>query len=265
MKYFYGTHFEDAKPRFWKSWSFISSAAAEDFRQLAGSGKLRRDGGEPVIWQTQQKYVLKVSCGNRSYAYKSYTRIRQKRKYLFRLSPCGLEAKNYQRFQDIGMPMAELAAVGEKRFFCLIRDMFFMTKFAENFNDGRVFGYGGELRRNKELRDEFIRRNLLLLAKCHDSGYLHGGFTPANILWHLREEPDAEGNRLDLCWIDVATARKLSIFHPAKILADDPAHFFRFLGAEENELREYLQLYYDALEIKRLPFDRLCKEVKNRI
>jgi tRNA A-37 threonylcarbamoyl transferase component Bud32 len=178
---------------------------------------------------------------------------------MFRLSPCGFEARNYQLLADAGIPMAKLVAVGDTRKMFLLKNMFLITEFAENFRDGRDFQPDGCLHDNAALKEEYIVRNLQLLARCHDAGLIHGGFTPANLLYSLRETPDEYGNKLDLIWIDVATCRKISPVCPAARMAGDFNHFFRFLDIGNEERKRYLQIYNQSITRRRLPFEKLLK------
>ena len=262
MKIHYSDSFEPEKTRIISSWSWVKKSFAEDFETLSKSGVLREDGGAEIIWSTKQKYVLKVSCSDRNYVFKSYRKVRDVRKYLFRMSPCGLEARNYQLLAAAGLPMAKLVAAGDTRCFFRLKTMFLMTEFAENFRDGRDFMPDGILFENAALREEYIVRNLRLLARCHDAGFIHAGFTPANLLYSVRNTPDEQGNALDFCWIDVATCRRFSLLYPPRKMITDHVHFFMFLNIRDKELQRYLQVYYDAVQVKRLPYDRLLKLIE---
>lgn len=265
MKIHYSDKFQLTQTSLMSSWSWVKKSFAEDFEMLSKSGVLRENGGAQIIWSTKQKYVLKVSCNGRNYVFKSYRKVRDIRKYLFRLSPCGFEAYNYQQLAAAGLPMAKVLAAGDTRYFFRLKNMFLMTEFAENFRDGRDFQPGGNLFENTALREEYIVRNLQLLAKCHDAGFVHAGFTPANLLYQVRETPDEQGNNLKLCWIDVATARRFSLLYPPRKMITDHIHFFRFLDIRGEDLRRYLQIYCDAVQVKRLSYEHLLKLLsKNR-
>ena len=255
----YGEAFDLRQTRLFSSWSYIKNSFAGDFEALSVSGALQEDGGSPVIWSTKQKFVLKVGVNGKCYAYKSYRKIRHIHKYMFRLSPCGFEARNYQLLADAGIPMAKLAAAGDVRQMFLLKNMFLVTEFAENFRDGRDFQPGGCLHDDVVLKEEYIIRNLKLLARCHDAGLIHGGFTPANLLYALRNTPDEYGNKLDLLWIDVATCRKISLFCPATRITGDFRHLFGFLGIGNEEIKRYLQIYDRSITRRRLPFEKLLK------
>ena len=262
MKINYSDNFQPERTSFMSSWCWVKNSFTEDFETLSKSGVLCEKGGAQIIWSTKQKYVLKVSLNGRNYVFKSYRRVRDIRKYLFRLSPCGFEAYNYQQLAAAGLPMAKLLAAGDTRYFFRLKNMFLMTEFAENFRDGRDFQPGGNLFENTALREEYIVRNLQLLAKCHDAGFVHAGFTPANLLYKVRETLDEQGNALDLRWIDVATARRFSLLYPPRKMITDHVHFFKFLDIRGEKLRRYLQIYYNAVQVKRLPFERLLKLIE---
>ena len=265
MKIHYSDSFEPAHTSLMSSWCWVKESFAGDFETLSKSGVLCENGGAEIIWSTKQKYVLKVPCSGKNYVFKSYRKIRDVRKYLLRLSPCGFEARNYSLLAAAGLPMAKLVASGDSRCFFYLKNTFLMTEFAENFRDGRDFQQGGTLFSNTVLREEYIIRNLQFLARCHDAGFIHAGFTPANLLYKVRETPDEQGNKLDLLWIDVATARRFSLLYPPQKMITDHVHFFMFLEIRGEELRRYLQVYYDAVQVKRLSFERLLKLIRKAL
>ena len=262
MKINYSDNFQPERTSFMSSWCWVKNSFSEDFETLSKSGVLCENGGAQIIWSTKQKYVLKVSCSGKNYVYKSYRKIRDIRKYILRLSPCGFEAYNYQRFSAAGLPMANPVAAGDARCFFCLKNTFLITEYVEGFRDGRDFQPDGSLFENAALREEYIIRNLQLLAKCHDAGFIHAGFTPANVLYKVRETPDEQGNHLDLCWIDVATSRRFSLLYPPRKMITDHVHFFKFLNIRGNDLKRYLRIYYDAVQVKRLPFERLLKLIE---
>lgn len=231
------------------SWSYFEETFFEEYQKLIREDAIRRNGPFQLLWETRQKFVLKITTSSgRSAALKSYDKLRNGYKFLYRLSPCGAEGVNYQLFRDLGITVPKLLAVGEVRRFGMLQTAFLATEFAENYNDGRVFLQDTELAANTALRDEFICRNLELLARCHDHNILHYAFSPFNVLFRLRDQADAQGNNLDLLWIDVASCRKLPRWILKKRIIRDHEHFFQFFDFRKEELRRYLEVYTAACQ-----------------
>ena len=248
---------------FWKSWKFVQESFADEYRTLLDSGMLSEHGGGEVLWQTSQKYVLKIaSPAGRNIVFKSYRKIRDRRKYLFRLTPCGLESSNYQKLQNAGFPMAKLLAVGEERSFFLVKNAFLITEFAEGYQDGKVFLPGKFRAEDWQDREEFIIRNLHYLAKLHDSGWLHQGFMPGNLLWKKKTHPEKETETLDLIWIDVATCRKISPQKLKRRLGFEIGNFFRHFNFTDEEILKYLEVYMEFSISKPLSLELLHASVK---
>lgn len=231
----------------WQSWSYVNDTFAGDMEELLAAGSLKLDGPFPVIWKTKQKFVLKGTApSGRTFAYKSYCKLKGAGKYFFRLSPCGMEAENFQRISDCNIALPRLLAVCDIRKNTILKTAFLITEFAEGYSDGRDFTPMKSVITDRDLRDEFIYRNMELLAKLHDNNILHRGFTPANLLYKLRETPDAAGNRLDLMWIDIASCRKLPRFLLKRSVTVDFEQFFRFFDFSDTELLEYLNHYCNS-------------------
>ena len=249
-----------------RSWQWLRSDFAEEFRQLIEAGADRDDApGSEIIWNTRHKYTLKITTGTgRVIAFKKYRKLRLF-PYLYHRTPTAREAQNYQRLQLLGLPMAELLAVGDTRRCFRPESSFIVTEFASGCQDGRAFDPGGELEGETAWRDEFCRRNFELIAKLHDAGYYHRGFTPANELWRKRPEPDAAGNRLDIIWIDVASCRRLLPPMLRRKIPDDFVNFLRFFPFKPEEYEVFLQAYCRAVKVKRFEPAELCAEVRRRL
>lgn len=248
------------------SFCWFRSDFAGKFAELENSGYLQENGPAEMIWQTRSKYVLKVPLGDGKFAvYKTYRKISKPYKYMLRLSPCGAEALNYQLMQDRALPMAKLLAVAEKRRFFRLHNAFIVTEFADGFRDGRDFMPGGCMADRIDLCNEFILRNLALLAHCHDCGILHRGFTPANLLYKLRENADENGNYLDLVWIDVASCRRQSLWRIDRNVEIDLVQFFRFFAFDNARLSDYLASYCRSREKFPLPAAELLKKVQKKL
>ena len=253
--------FTGKEPRLSHSWQWLRTDFAEEFRRLLAAHADRDDSGNEIIWNTRHKYTLKIQTHTgRIVAFKRYRSLRLF-PYLYHKTPTAREALNYQRLQLLGLPMAQLLAVGDDRHCFRPQSSFIVTEFAENCSDGRKFYPGGELERETAWRDEFCLRNFRLLAKLHDAGIYHRGFTPANELWRKRPAPDSDGNLLDIIWIDVASCRPLPSPMLRKKIPDDLTNFLHFFQFTPEEYRRFLAAYCEAARRKRWNLDDLCDEV----
>ena len=247
--------------RYASSWCWLRSDFAAEYDELSRSGALREDGGGEVIWETRKKYVLKLTTSSgRTVAFKSYRRMR-KWIYLLHPTPTAREAVNFQRLAALGVPMVKLLGVGEIRRCFQPEKAFLVTEFALGFRDGRSFCPGGEMAGEEELRREFCIRNFRLLARLHDHGIIHGGFTPANELWHLPAAADGNGGPMELAWIDVATCRRCTAGGLQRHIPDDFANFMRFFDFSAEERLALLREYCDASEIVRFTPGELAEAV----
>ena len=245
------------------SWQWVRPGFLEAFRRIVADGLWREDSGCEVIWRTRHKYTLKIPLadGHGAVACKCYPRMRLF-PYLHYWSPTTREACNYCKLELLGLPMARVLAVGGERRFFRPLSCFIVTEFAEGFRDGRAFFPGGDLEDRREWRDEFCRRNFALIAKLHDAGYYHRGFTPMNELWHARKTPDGEGHALDLRWIDVATCHAARGERLRRRIAADLANFLRFWEFSPERRRELLKVYLDAAQVRRFELDELSGMVE---
>ena len=237
------------------SYIYLKRDFAGTFAELQNAGALEENGSSQMIWSTQQKFVLKVSApGFGNIACKRYRKIPKVAKHLFRYSPCGFEARNYRILQDLGIPLPELLAVGDTRKFFVLKDCFIITGFADGYRDGRDFFGTGILAQDQTLQQEFLRRNLEMLAFCHQHGIWHRGFTPFNLLYKLKDSPDANGNALDIIWIDVASCRKKLFVNPAQT-AKDIGYLLRYFRFPDEIKMQYLEFYARKRRwsLKRLP------------
>lgn len=244
--------------RFSHSWLWARPAFRESLRRIKADGAWRPDSGHEVLWRTRHKYTLKIPLADKqgAVAFKCYPAMRLF-PYLYYTSPTTREADNYCRLEALGLPMARVLAVGSERFCFLPRSCFIVTEFAEGFRDGCVFFPGAELEAKHEWRDEFCRRNFALVAKLHDIGFYHRGFTPGNVLWRARETPDGEGNALELRWIDVATCHAERGERLRRRIAEDLAHFLRPWEFSPERHRELLKIYLGAAQVRRFELEEL--------
>ena len=220
------------------SWSWIHSDFAADFSALQSGDALKEDGSSEIIWQTKQKFVLKVSTpAGRTVVYKSYRKVKDWFRCIYRLSPLAREALNYQQFLDLGLPMVRLLAAGDIRSCFILKGGFLVTEYAKDTSDGREFFGNGKFAKDTPLRDAFIHRVFADLAKMHDHGWIHRGSTPANFLFRHK------GDSLETIWIDVATCRKVSRFTQRRLIPEDFVNFFRFFNFTPEQRKDYEESY----------------------
>ncbi len=243
------------------SWSWVQENFLPELKILAENNMLSETGPGEQIWSTRSKFVLKVPLSTGGFAVvKKYRKIAKPIKYLLRLSPCGLEACNFARFKKLGIPLPELLAVGETRKNFHLKTAFIITRFAEGFRDGRDFAPQGKFRDKSTLLKEFLRRNVIELARCHDAHIIHRGFTPANLMWKELAATDINGNRLELLWIDLASCRRCPYFIINRLCAKELARLFTPLELSEELQRELIALYC-ATRQKDPPQEKmLCKK-----
>jgi hypothetical protein len=217
------------------SWRWIKKDFAAEFHRLAATGAFEYGGPSSVIWQTRNKFVLKVALESGFAVYKSFFQIRNFHQYLLRPSLSAAEAFNYRRLAGLGFPLPELLAVGETRCCFVLKNSFLLTRFVEGFSSGLDFREGGAHFGEKELLMDFCHGHLRLLAKLHDAWICHRGFTLPNLLYRI--DPDG----LKLCWVDVAECR-IAIMSTRRI-AEDMANFFIDLDMLPEERRELIKYY----------------------
>lgn len=249
--------------RLFSSWKYVTSTFREEYEKLDSAGAFLENSTSECIWSTRNKFVLKVmtSAGD-AVVFKTFRKIKRWRSYLFRLSPIGREAVNYDLFRQLGFNMPRLLAAGETRCFFRIKNGFLITEFAVGTSNGLCFTPGGELEKETALRHEYLCKNLKLLAKLHDHGILHGGFTPGNLLWRRTD------GEMEIVWIDVASCKQKKRSQLAKKALIDFFHLFRFFAFTDDEVRGYLDVYFSAckepLWQKEDLFIRLKEELKKK-
>ena len=244
------------------SWCWIRTDAAE-IRDVLRSGPPGADSGPEVLWKTNNKYVLRLkTASGMDLACKWYVSIRQF-PYSFLWTLAAKEAYNFKRFADLGLPLVKLVAAGEGRGFFKIRNAFIVTEFAEGFQDGRYFMEA--FPHDNAMRDEFTRKNLVLITRLHDAGFCHSGFTPLNELWRKLPEPDANGDQLDIRWIDLATCHRAWGWSLKRRIVEDLGNFLRFYAFTQEERGEFLRIYLDAAKVKRFSLSSLRRAVEENL
>ena len=196
----------------------------------------------PVIYHTRHKacYLIPEEISGLPYkvVFKHY-RERRFFRYLFRPSQAYREFLGFAGVQSAGIPTAEVLALGERRSMLKLTEAFFVTRYLENYRDGNEFVSGGD----PDLRDEFIRQNLSLLAKLHRAGFVHGGFHPRNELFRINDD-----GKMEVIWIDLATVRKAAASRKFT-QENDLDRFmceFEFSGEQENSWREFYRTCRDS-------------------
>lgn len=250
------------------SWSWVRSDFADAFARLSDAGAFRPDGPSRMIWNTRNKFVLRATVSpGFDVIYKSFYRIREHQQYYLRPSPSAQEALNYLQLTGLGIPLPDVLAVGETRGkadwyviigrFLRLTNSFLIVRYVDGFRDGSDFGIGGPFEKDEALMMEFCRGHLALLAKLHDAGILHRGFTPSNLMY--RQDPDG----MKFCWIDVASCCRTSI--TTKKIADDIINLFRFLEIPGSTRRELEAWYLKSLANPRTDLETLSGVLEKRL
>ena len=241
------------------SWRWVHCDFNGDFEGLLGSDALTKGGPSEKLWETSQKFVLKVVApSGRVVVYKSYHRIAKWYNFIFRPSPMAREALNYQALADLGLPMARLLAVGDDRTCFILKSGFLVTEYVSDSGDGRDFFGQGKHAGNEGLRDLFIDRVFAGLARLHDQGWIHRGATPANFLYRLH------GEELEPIWIDVATCRKKGRSGLKRLIPDDFVNFFRYFDFTPAQRRQYEELYLSHASTPLFTAQELFDAVESR-
>ena len=247
MRKIVAERFDSSMCRLAGSYCYVRKDFADFFEQLQAQKLLCENSPCEMIWSTHTKFVLKVPLSDgRFVAFKTYRKISKPLKFALRPSPCGFEALNFQLIEKCDIPVVKLLAVGDERSFFKLKNAFIITEFAGGFSDGRDFMPGNVRGGDTELCNEFISRNICWMARLHDAGIMHRGFTPANLLYKVAESCDGNGNALLLKWIDVASCRRMPRWLINKNIADDMQQLFRFFEFDQSRLLDFIKLYCAA-------------------
>lgn len=154
--------------------------------------------GGRIIYRTRHKacYLVDFPEYGGEVVVKHYFEKRFWR-YFLRPSLAYREFLGFNRAESCGIPVAEVVALGEKRNFWHLKEAFFVTRYLAGYRDGNEFIHGNG---DEKLKDEFVRRNLELLAKLHNGGFVHGCFHPRNELFKVDDS-----GKMDIIWIDLAS------------------------------------------------------------
>lgn len=238
------SRFHPSMRRLSSSWCYVKDSFLKEFETLSKRGEFSESGSGENIWDTGKKFVLKISLdGGGAVVYKSFRSVAKPAKFILRPSPCGFEAHNYSLIGALGIPLPELLAAGDTRKNFILENAFLITRFAEGFYNGRQLLKGELFEERSDLMEELLRRNMPLLARCHDAGIIHRGFTLANLMWRELPEPDSEGNKLELLWIDLGSCRRRPVFLINFLCHLDLELLFKHPDLSNGQKSELIELY----------------------
>ena len=244
--------FRPAMRRLSSSWCYVKESFLKEFEILKQRGELSESGSGQLIWDTGNKFVLKIGLDDgTSVVYKSFRNVVKTAKFILRPSPCGFEAHNYSLIAALGIPVPELLAAGDTRKNFILENAFLITRFAEGFCNGRQLLKGEMFEARTDLMEELLCRNMPLLARCHDGGIIHRGFTLANLMWKELPQPDSEGNKLELLWIDFGSCRRRPVFLINSLCHLDLGLLFKHPDLSKEQKSELIELY--CASRKKLP------------
>jgi len=223
---------------FFRTWSYINPEFQSGYEWfLKNKDHLEKE----VIWKTRHKRVYKIAVpkkyGGGFIAYKAYNEQRLIR-YFLRYSLAYREGQGFITAENLGIPAIKVLAFGEKRFGFWLRSAFFISRFAEDYQSGRVLVHKSMNNAEKMLQDAFIRKNLQYLAYLHNAGYLHGGAHYDNFMWKL----NAAGE-MSVLWLDLATVKEFTAPERNESILKDVRMFLKCFDLTENEIREYVKCY----------------------
>ena len=253
-------NFSVKKAKFFSSWHYSENGFEEILSQLlenppemsVSAGLLNESSGK-MVWRLKAAN----SAGQEyDFAYKINPRKTPWR-YIFKPSLAAREAHNYTMFRELGLPVANVLAVGDKRSFFLLQSSFIATSFLKGTFDGRVFMPLGEMRSETELRRKYSMRNFELLAEIHDNGIFHKAFHPRNMLWRN------DNKTFEVFLIDVARCRKVNAGKMKRAVLVDIHTFARDMKTSETELDELLKHYLSCRRNGTYPggFDALKRDL----
>ena len=243
MKNFTAASFSPGMLSLRSSWRYVKADFASEFAELESRGELSAASTGEKIWETRTKYVFKIALpGGGAAVFKSFHKIVHPAKFMLRPSPGGFEARNYALLEKLGLPLPELLAAGDTRKNFKLSNTFVLTRFAEGFCSCDEFAPGGSCAGRNDLKQDVLGKSMELLARCHDAGILHRGYTGANVLW----KETAEKGKGELLLIDLASCRNRPRFIINLSVHKELKLFFKNLALAPAEKEELISRYCSA-------------------
>lgn len=211
-----------------------------------------------IIWQTRHKKVYRLELPDgTSVAYKTGN-PNKKFRYMFVQSSGLREMINYRIFRNaFNIPLPQLLACGEVKCGPIVQNTWIITRFVEDYQDGRVLSSA-----DAQTRKDFLAFNMPLIAKLHKAGCYHRGFRPYNILMKRLDD-----GSLDCIWLDVASC--YFYFLPAIFLRpaflDDLIKFFQVFAPTQEELSFAIECYLPHNPRIGLNAKELLQQITNRL
>ena len=148
---------------------------------------------------------------------------------------------NFKKFQQLGLPVVEIAAGGETRENGLLKNTWLVTKFAQNYQSGLTL-----LDKSWELKKEFLMYNLPLIAKVHKDGCHHRGLHPGNLLY--KKDGD---NPMTCLWLDFGSCNyyPLPQFLLKKCFISDIKMLFDTMKLTKEERLEVIDCYLENMPV----------------
>ncbi len=241
---------------YYRNWT--APGFQEGMRYIAEHAELRNE--ESLLSRTGGKEVWKIplpaETGGKTAIYK-ICHGKKPWRYWLDLSLPAREFRNYQVLYQLGIPAAKVLAFGERRTFCHLHDSFFITEYIPDTQDGRSFMPGGAWRENRELREQFWKINMPILAKLHRNHFFHKAIHPRNILWRLR--PDG---KMEVFWIDVARCRIVFHVRLKRAIAFDLYTILSDLRLPSEEGERLLACYLEHYPDCGYTYESLCAEMR---
>lgn len=221
------------------SWRWLSPDFSQHWDFMERHSGLQ--SSDELLWRTSDKNVVRIDLPSGvSVAWKNHSSPRWWR-YFYRPSMAWRERRGYQVLSDCRIPCPQIVTCGDIRTAGYLHRCYFATVFAQDYRMGWDMRYGDKHKLPHELRLEFCRQNLAYIARFHQQRFMHGGFRTRNILWKINEQ-----QKLDLLWIDVATARPLTGKKLQQGRQQDLRAFFKSM-ALPNDDEQKLRQEYEAL------------------
>lgn len=211
-----------------------------------------------TIWQTRHKKVYRLELPDgRSVAYKTGN-PNKKFRYMFVQSSGLREMINYRIFRNaFNIPLPQLLACGEVKCGSVVKNTWMITRFVEDYQDGRVLSSA-----DAQTRKDFLAFNMPLIAKLHKAGCYHRAFRPYNILLKRKED-----GTLDCLWLDVASCYFyfLPAFFLRRAFLDDLIKFFQCFSPTQEELELAAALYVQGNPRIGMSAEKLTQKIRRHL